>query len=289
MDSIPEASLKDSSLCIDNGSYRWKPITKFIKCQFESCSSVSSGGALSGSGDWILILKFCRFVECWSSGKTGAVEKSGGSFLMECCSFELCHGNGGNTESAGNAATATETASCWESVLFLKCWDSTKEYTDNTFSFYKGGVSATRINSSQCVSSLGSICGTFNKVDAGADISYFQCQNGENVDVLESWFRDQRVRYMNAINNSLSDHVFYQYQCTLTIESSCIFGNSKHVMHCTPVLINCVSDGAQGATIQAQETYIVIKSIGTCRSVSFTQQSSEFCIATFLCHFIIKP
>lgn len=276
---FPGFSSKTSTLCIDKNSYQWKQITEFIKCQFVGCSSTSSGGALCGSGGWSLALKFCMFLECWSNGDTGAVEKSGGSFQMKCCCFKLCHGNGGNTERAGNAVTSSESVSNWEDVLFLMCWDNKNSFTDNVFGTYKGTLMANKVNSSKCISSRGSACGMLNSVGAGAKITYIQCENGGNNDCMESWSKSQNVRFINVINNSFSDWLFWQTGCTFTIENGCFFGNKDSTESGTSVLINCVSDNAKGATILPRVTHNMIKLFDECRSISFSLKGSKIRIS----------
>ena len=248
---------------------------------------MTSGSALAGSGDWSLRLLLCEFSVCWSEGNTGAVEKSGGSFLMECCVFELCRGNGKNTNSAGQAFTSIDSAVKWRSILALNCWTSKSPYTDNVFCILRGSATESLVNSSHCTSTGGTICGVFNNVEKGAKLFYLQGESGDNNNFVEDWSTDQTILYLNAINNTLSSSVFWQKSCTLTLENCCVFGNSRSNMYGSPILINCISDTAIGATIQSQKTQVNFKVIHNCQSSFFTKKESNSDPFIFFCHLIL--
>lgn len=245
---------------------------KLIKCRFEDCASQEDGGAILANSAGLLLLRFCDFVRCCTPKSCGAVKKIGGSLGIECCNFNKCHGESGNTDADGNAAGSINADVNWWDILFLECWIKKTPITNNVFGITSGQASITRINCSHCISSSGSLCGCFNSVKPFG-ISYMQGIDGVENNANEARNEDVTIWSENLINNTFLAELLYTISSTITLRNCCLFGNNRYNIKGSGVLIDCLSEKCQSATLTKSTTFIIFGTL-QCQTQEFTNKKT---------------
>ena len=260
--------------------------SSFICCRFEECI-LPEAGALVSSGNHHLLVKNTDFVNCSSKTQSGGLRKVYGSLVMECCIFDECHGEGGNTNSYGTAFGTSDCDVVLEDITLFQCWKQASPFDDDVYALIRGTADTKGVNSSKCVSRGGNLMGYYNNVKTGASIQYIQGVGGEEYGAFGITLSKQAVSNLNIINNSFLLIFLSASNIELTVRKGCFFMNNRYDDSGTVYAFDCVSDSYPKATINAHLSTIGLE-VQRCRSsAKFTKRGqTKFSPPTLLSIFI---
>lgn len=249
----------------------------FIKCRFEECS-MTEEGALISTGDHELCVEKIEFVNCSTRTHCAGLKKVDGALILDCCTFNECHGEDGNRDMLGSAmGTSNSNVKC-EDITFTWCWKQANPFADSVYGLNWGKADVKGINYSHCISRWGGLTGSFLNVEENAPIRYLQGISGEEYTSFEILTTDQSISFFNLINNSLTNFFLHTNQAKLKVNKGCFFFNNRYDTSGTVAAFDCISDSYPGSTTGIPLSTFLF-SVSECKiSTKFT---SALCINIF--------